>query len=567
MPNLMQSLQGHDVGHLRIIAELCEFELQSAEPKNYLEQLAAKMVNRHNLTKIIEALPQQARLAWNDLINHQGRLPWAQFTRRYGDVREMGPARRDRERPYLTKTSPAEILWYRALIARSFLESQGGPEEYAYIPDDLLSLMATVDQASHPKLGQLAAAKEIAFKIPVNDQILDDACTILASLRIAATPEETSGQLLRNYFQPEHQPEFVISLLKAAGLLDREKFPLPDAVRSFLEASRADALLALVQIWMNSQEINELHLLPDLKMEGEWRNDPYHTRQMTLDFLRSTHESSKNTSPSSDRYVGLTSFIHDVRENYPDFQRSGGEYDSWFIRNSRTGEQLRGFESWIQVEGAYLRYMILGPLHWLGIVDLAYRNDPELAGHTGWEDTHPVAFRLSRWGSDLIMNHPPPGFDHESAMAAANTEGRLNIPRLAPRAGRYQIARFAHWEGFDSGAYRYLISPQSLERAAGQDLKASHLVAILRRYTAAIPPSFLKALERWDEFGREATIESATILRLKNPELLPLLRTSRAGRFLGETLGPGTVLLRRGGDQAILNVLAELGYFGDVQLG
>ena len=57
-------------------------------------------------------------------------------------------------------------------------------------------------------------------------------------------------------------------------------------------------------------------------------------------------------------------FIAAVKGADPDFQRPGGDYDSWYIRDER-GEYLRGFDSWDKVEGALIAWIIEGPLHWL----------------------------------------------------------------------------------------------------------------------------------------------------------------------------------------------------------
>ena len=45
---------------------------------------------------------------------------------------------------------------------------------------------------------------------------------------------------------------------------------------------------------------------------------------------------------------------------------------SWFIRREGSEQYLRGFAHWEAVEGELLRYMIAGPLHWLGVTDIAF---------------------------------------------------------------------------------------------------------------------------------------------------------------------------------------------------
>ena len=54
-------------------------------------------------------------------------MPWAGFTRQFGDVREIGAGKRDREQPYLAPASAAEVLFYRGLLERAFFDTDKGP--------------------------------------------------------------------------------------------------------------------------------------------------------------------------------------------------------------------------------------------------------------------------------------------------------------------------------------------------------------------------------------------------------------------------------------------------------
>jgi hypothetical protein len=151
----------------------------------------------------------------------------------------------------------------------------------------------------------------------------------------------------------------------------------------------------------------------------------------------------------------------------------------------------------------------------------------------------------------------------------ASSDGRLRLPRLAPRAARYQIARFCHWIGTHDGSeeiYQYRLSPSSLERARKGGLRAGHLLALLRRYAPTVPPPLARALERWEERGAEARLERLTVLRLSSPELLNTLRTSRAARFLGDPLGPTAVIVKPGAWEKVQAFLAEIGYLAEVSL-
>jgi hypothetical protein len=403
-------------------------------------------------------------------------------------------------------------------------------------------------------MGRLATAAERAYPILATDRILDHACTLLAALRMSLSSEAiTSLASSWNTAPISLSPAPLVSLLSTAALLDSSGMPLPEPTRIFLEAGRGEALTQLAQAWLQSMSFNDLHLIPQLQCEGEWENDPLATRQALLGFL--------STVPSG-AWWSLPAFVAAIRQESPDFQRPAGDYDSWFVRDRSTGEFLRGFERWEEVDGALVRYIITGPLHWLGILDLASPAPPPSTS-----EGFPVgAFRLSGWGKALLDGLVPVGLVAEDEVITVGSDARLRVPRLATRAVRYQVARFCEWQGEKDDVYRYRITPGSLERARQAGLTLGHLLTLLRHHAQVIPPSLVKALERWDQHGTEAHLERALVLRLASPEMLQRLRKSRAARFLGDPLGPATVMVKPGAGEKVLLILAELGYLGEGEI-
>ena len=542
MPNLAESLQGRDLGHLRIIAELWGVELGEQDTHVALLRLILSILSSSRVGGLVNELNPNEKEALTDLIRHAGRLPWAQFTRIYGEVREMGVAKRDREQPYKQPVSAVEALWYRGMIAKAFFDSPAGPEEFAYIPDDLLVQIPLATDLNTPRMGRQASTMEYARVYLANDRVLDHACTLLAALRLGislpgpfATP---SGE--------ELTPAILTSLLAESGLLDEAGMPVPEPVRAFLEASRAEALAELARSWVQSTLFNELRLLPDLSTEGKWENDPLRARQAVISHL---------SDVPAETWWSLGSFMAAIKQRTPDFQRPAGDYDSWFIRATGSGEYLRGFEHWDAVDGRLIRYILTGPLHWLGVLDLA-------CPQTSQEVT---AFRLSGWSRALLKGEPPKGMAVEEEPLIARSDARLSARRLVPLRVRYQLARFCEWGRETPDEYQYQISPASLTHARKQGLTVSQLVTLLNRYARAVPPALVKALEKWDKTGSEARIEKMLILRVTSAEVLQALRTSRASRFLGEPLGPTIISIKPGAAQKVLGALAELGYLGEIR--
>ena len=251
----------------------------------------------------------------------------------------------------------------------------------------------------------------------------------------------------------------------------------------------------------------------------------------------------------------LQAFIAGIKRNNPDFQRPAGDYDSWFIRDRRSGEYLRGFENWDAVEGRLIRFIITGPLHWLGMLDLAA---PE-------EVMEVTAFRLSKWSQALLKGGVPSGLPAENEHIIARSDARLSARHLVPRRVRYQIARFCEWGKETPEEYQYQITASSLAIARKQGLTVSQFLALLNRHSKAVPPSLVKALERWDKNGSEARLEKVVVLRVMSPEVLQALRKSRASRYLGEPIGPAAITIKPGASQKVLAALAELGYLGEIR--
>src|SRR5258706_5605132 len=270
MPDLPHSLLKQDIGHLRIIAEFWGLELDSTDVDSAREELCASLLDFESLTELMDSLSPQADSAITALVASEGRIPWAVFARKYGDIREMGAGKRDRERPHLRPSSTTEILFYRGLVARAFFETDKGSQEFAYIPDDLLLLIESrkegVPLETTEALGRPASPGEKGKELLANDFILDDATTLLAALLMSKDLESASSLTALQERAPALQ-----SLLSTANLIKKNTVQ-GEAVKTFLEAPRKDALKMLQNAWMESKSFNELKLMPGIICEGEWTN-------------------------------------------------------------------------------------------------------------------------------------------------------------------------------------------------------------------------------------------------------------------------------------------------------
>jgi hypothetical protein len=542
MADLWHALHKSDLSYLKFVAEKWDLPFSAPDARQGVDQLTESLLDSGVLLKVDELLTQEEKdaLIWLD---HQGgKADWDQFTRHYGEIRQMGAGRLDREKPHLNPISPGESLWYRALIARGFFETENGPQEFAYLPDDIrggimpLLNPERIYQKGAEFICRVAAPRERQSISPAFHLSLDHICTLLAGIRMDLDPRIHLPEV------SDHQRVFYLSLAHSTGLLAAEDEVSTEEVRQFFELSRSEGLGFLWKSWQTSYTPGELYQVPGFQVEGELSLDHQKIRGNILSYLRSL-------TPGN--WWSLVSFISQIKERDPDFLRSGGEYKSWFIKRSESDEFLSGFKHWDEIEGELLRFIITGPLHWLGLIDLGA---PEEGGD-------PLAFRMTEFFEEFIDGQLPSLDSKDPDPVQIRSQGEIRMTPAVPQKVRYQIARFCDWAPYKADAYHYRISPESLARAEKQGLRVAHLLSLLENHTEVIPPNILAALQRWESKGTQTEIGHKLILRVGSPDVLVSLKETRAQRYIIEQLGPTAVVLRPGSQEKVSQALIELGFF------
>jgi hypothetical protein len=544
MPDLFQSLHQADYGHLKILADKWNLTLEAPDARQARVELVELILDRKVFLAGLEALQGQARETLIRLEEEGGRIRWFRFVREFGKIREMGAGRRERDHPEEAPVSPAEELWYRGLIARGFFDTDTGPQEFVYLPEDLRPLIreALLPEGSSraasaaPVLGRKATPEERRSPVEATDWILDHSCTLLAARRIKSDPG------IQMMSAGDRERSFLLRMLEEAGLLQDQE-PDPDKLRAYLELSREEALLVLWETWKESRTYSDLERTPGLILEGEQRDDPFRTRTRFLNWI-------EDLPP--DTWWSISALTAAIKGSNPDFLRVSGDYQSWFIRSEESGQYLRGFEHWDEVEGAVIHHLISGPGHWLGVFDLAFPEEPEAS--------RAAAFRLSPWAAALLNGQQPSLPEHEQDLIQVRSRGTLTLSRYVDWKVRYQVSRFSEWLEPKQNEYIYRITPESLDRARDQGLEVDHLLVLLENHAEAVPPNLVTALRRWSDQGVEAQIGRQIVLRVSSPAVLDALQQSKAKRYLKAQLGPTTVVLQEGGEAYVNDVLVEMGF-------
>jgi len=308
MTDLRQSLSKADFRHLKVVSELWGLNLTAPDARTGLTELIDSLLGSdifNDLRKVLSVEDQEA-LIWLDA--QGGNALWDHFSRKFGEIRDMGAGKLEREQPFRDPISPAESLWYRALIARGFLETDSGPREFVFLPDDLREPVISQLGVPHPSgksssfISRKAVPREYALQVKASANILDHLCTFLAGTRMSIDP------LVHLPGITALQVDFYQQLSQFCGFLDPNQAVSPGEIREFFDLSREDAILKLWISWRKVENYSDISLLPKISLEGSPDMDPVHVRDKVITHL---------TSLDPENWWSIESFVSQIKETDP----------------------------------------------------------------------------------------------------------------------------------------------------------------------------------------------------------------------------------------------------------
>lgn len=481
MNTLEQHLGELPFALLRGIAQNQGLVLAEGTRKGAVLALVSHMSDGAYARDVWLSISEEAREALQALAAADNRIPAPTFQRRFGELRRFGPGSLERERPWVSPANVAEALWYRGLITRGFDETADGLVECISIPTDLLPLLS-IPPATNASFPPPSANPPLHIE-SAGEPFLEDLGTLL--IHVQNEPvwlnqrrhwrDKDLRLLARQWQHPPADDEPILAAGGRAALLfhcaqrlgflsneGRRQRLRGKQVRSWLQLDRFEQAHALYRAWRDTPGWNDLCLTPGLTcVEGNWRNDPVHTRAQLIQLLGQVEPMN---------WYALSEFITAVQDYAPDFQRPDGNYDTWYIKDHQ-GVYLQGFEHWHDVEGHLLRYVFTGPLFWLGVIALddakeRWRLTPLGAAHLGL-GTRPTAVA------------PP--------VLVIGEDFRVVVPTGAALYDRFRLARFCDWEAGWPG-HRYRITQRGLRRAATAGISMDQIVDFLTRASAGRLP-------------------------------------------------------------------------------
>ncbi|MBN1937559.1 MAG: helicase-associated domain-containing protein [Anaerolineae bacterium] len=556
MKTLRECLAEYDTALLRAIAQRRGVELAASGLPEIAVELTGSLLDPALIDEAMRWLTDGERRALDTLILNNGRLPMLRFTQQFGEIRRFGPASLAREAPWLAPISAAEGLWYQGLISRSFKEQDGISTEFAFIPSDLLPHLPPPQTTL---MSFDVAETERPHRIEMGDvTLIDDMCMLLAlvqtdEVRIQAgqLPPDIVSTLQKQFWdEAPARLEFLFHLAQMAGLISVEGRQVRlhrDPVRDWLKGMRAGQLHRLQLAWRDDPSWNELWHVPTIVCEETgWSNDPFVARQAVLELLKRCR---------SDAWLSISDFVEAVKRQLPDYLRPDGDFDSWYIRDRRTNQYLTGLEHWDKIEGALLAYFFEGPLHWLGMVSLGYRE--------GWQK--PTAIRLTAWGTAFLGLTELSEAQLPEQPAQISPEGRITLPREASLYDRFQLARIGEWRA-SRPDYVFEITSEALRRAFGEKIEVDMVENFLSRIgQGQLPAATVARIRALASRYGHVRLRRAAILETRTPKtMLDLNMHERIRPYLRQQISPTAVLVRESDWDLLIQELERAGYLPEI---
>lgn len=384
--------------------------------------------------------------------------------------------------------------------------------------------------------------------------------------------EETAARDLKNLLgSDDDRLDFILGLLADLGMIrvkGRQVMADAELMPALLQLPTAERLRALVDIWLYGTQWSEMDLT--LRRAGrlrlrrsisygyiniqpeQLRVELAQGRQFLVRLLRQAEVG---------RWYSYVAFARAVFRLRPDFlYRPTGAPASyvvpriWWLESEITGKpfDLRNESEWQQSAGQFVQQVFVGPLAWLGIVELGY----DAAGLAAFRLTDLGAFLLGRPGAPALAETFRPivlGDDLTATAWLGQTDVRA-----------YDVlGRLGDLVESNARFFRYKLTADHARRAFEDGLLVAEILADLERFAAGrVPQAIQEALQDW--WSRYALVRiypDLTVIECTDDYTLPeLLAVTTLGRHLIYQLSPRLAVIDPNAVDAVMYELIAKGY-------
>ncbi len=478
---------------LEAIAEGWHVALTDEQTSEIVDLLIAAMSDPVWATLVVQKLGNAEREA----LGHVAALGTVRahvLQRKFGTLRRLGPGRLEWEDAWRHPASPTERLWFLGLLFREYSKDRDYHGEVFYVAPEVLTALPALP-ADLPRF-RLVPAPASAVRQDDGDALARDAFLLLSYVRRRAIRSRKAGWSLRvgselhSRLAGPEEPERLLLLerlcARAGWLAQDEGVWRPTArAAGWMKKGSVARQRQMYDAWRLDKDWNELLHIPGLRCEDTgWRSNPRLAREAMARHLLACPVGAWHT---------IDSFVSSLKDVDPDLMRPDGDYDSWYVRSTRTDSYLTGFAHWDDVEGAVIRHLLERPLRWLGIVALA-ASAPR--GRVDCFSLTPLGYAVLNRPTAASKVLPPDGAGRQSCLLIVRPDLRVIVPPGGSWYDRWLLGRFSRWAGEREGAMAYRLDAASVRACLAEGITLRQITAFLKRASGdRVPQQVVEALQ------------------------------------------------------------------------
>ncbi|HEX2987264.1 MAG TPA: hypothetical protein VHS06_03740 [Chloroflexota bacterium] len=404
--------------------------------------------------------------------------------------------------------SPCLSLLQKGLLYRGFGIIGDWRGELYYVPDEMQSAFAPLAARSTKEAAPDVRSASVPPSVEEHSASFDLFCLLsylrrqhcrLRGDRLARSDAERldveCGRRTEVWSagRAEDRWGFLLQLCLSLGWVHREGHSLTLSQTAFraLAGDVTSVRTRLIESYLANRFWSDLEAAGRVRqLLGGRRIDEASARKVALHYLDTL---------CGENWCDDAAFCEAVRSTNPDFLREDYSSPGWAVIDTRSGIELSGEGSWNAVEGEWLRYLLLGPLFWLGFV--RWGTSP---------GGLPIAFQFCGTPQQVVTE--------SAAIQESGEELRVTAPAQCDTTRLFQLERYAELQK-RAGSSSYRLGRDTVLSAMESGGSREELVRLLRDLSGdEIDGVLLARASGWaSDYGR-FTLEAATLLTAENTE-------------------------------------------------
>jgi hypothetical protein len=226
----------------------------------------------------------------------------------------------------------------------------------------------------------------------------------------------------------------------------------------------------------------------------------------------------------------------------------------WFLEVKGRALHPEKTEDWQMAYTHFAESIIAGPLHWQGLVDVA------------WQNGRLAAFRLNELGAGVIGGLPIPiilEVSQSSALEFSEQGGLVLHPEAATASLQHLWLLFGAAKITQTGDLVYQPDTNGIGRAFKAGWTVEQITRVLEEAARQpLPAALAEALQTWwNNFGKVSLYQDVALVEFSDDyALTELLAGTSFGQHLLYQFSPRLVAIRPEGAQLLYEDLARRGY-------